>query len=198
MKIITALAGLGFLCAALVVTQGGVLAADPSAEAPTEDKPGAVERAALGRVDFLVGDWEGEGWALTRSGERQRFWVKEYYRYRGDRDLLDMEGRFGDILADGTRAAELEYALGILHYAKEQGEYRMWHYSSDGDVFTVTMNVDVPKRELQYTKEYSGGRVGKFHLAIGDDGVWVTRLEILQPDETWRQVMEFRMERIKP
>ena len=113
-------------------------------------------------------------------------------------DLLDMEGRFGDISAEGTRTGEIEYALGILYYAKEPGEYRMWHYSGSGDVFTVVMDVDVAKREMQYTKEYSEGRIGRFHLAIGDDGVWITKLEILQPDQTWRQTMEFRMERVRP
>jgi hypothetical protein len=198
MKSIAALAGLGVVCAALVASHGGLLAAEAPEAPATEEKPGTVERAALAEVDFLVGDWEGEGWALARSGERQRFWVKEYYRYRGDKDLLDMEGRFGDIFEDGTRTGELEYALGILYYAKEPGEYRMWHYSDSGDVFTVVMDVDVAKREMQYTKEYSEGRIGRFHLAIGDDGVWITKLEILQPDQTWRQTMEFRMERVRP
>jgi hypothetical protein len=197
MKIIANIAGMALLCALLLPAQGGGVRAKASGFPQELEKPGAVERAALARVDFLVGDWEGEGWSLTRSGQRNKFWVKEFYRYRGNKDLMDMEGRFGDILPDGSRSAEREYDLGILFFDRESQEYRMWHYSSDGTVFTVKIAFDMKARSAQYTKEYAPGELGKFSLAVGDDGVWVTTFEILRPDKTWLQAMEFRMKRVK-
>lgn len=197
MKVVTAVAGVGLVGAALAVLPMGVVRAEAADEPQSTQSPGAVERAAMAKVDFLVGDWEGEGWAVRRTGEKVRFWVKEFYHYRGDKDLLDMEGRFGDVLADGTRTAETEYDLGILYYDRQDDQYHMWHYSSSGEVFTTPMEVDIPTREMEYTKEYPGGMVGRFHLVVGADGVWTSKFEILQPDKTWRQVMEFRMERVK-
>lgn len=175
-----------------VATVGGASPTPP----PIPDRPGAVERAALARMDFLVGEWEGEGWGLEPDGERSRFWVREVFRYRGDRDLMDMEGRFGTILADGSRAGEREYGLGFLTFDRESSEYRMWHYSSDGTVFTVTMEVDHEGRGMKYTRTSAGGTIYTFGLKVGADGVWVSRIDILQPDGTWLQVMEFRMTRV--
>lgn len=168
----------------------------PPTPAPLADRPGAVERAALAKMDFLVGEWEGEGWGLEPSGERSRFWVREVFRYRGDTDLMDMEGRFGAILGDGSRAGEREYGLGFLTFDRASSEYRMWHYSSDGTVFTVTMEVDHEGRGMQYTRTSAGGTTYTFGLRVGADGVWVSRIDILLPDGTWTQVMEFRMTRV--
>jgi hypothetical protein len=195
MKVISAVAGLGLVCACLAVPIAGAAREDASPDLQPSENPGAAERAALAKVAFLVGDWEGEGWALRRSGERHRFWVKEAYRYRGAGDLLDMEGRFGAILSDGTHAPEDEYGLGILYFDPEIGEYRMWHSTNGAEVFTVTMEVDVEARRMQYTKDIGGGQVGRFRLVVGADGVWVSAFDILQPDQSWLQVMEFRMER---
>ena len=193
MKAIVAIAGLGLVCGLFAPTPGAARRAD-AAEPPGDPAPpGTVERAAMGKVDFLVGDWEGEGWSTPPSGERRRFWVKESYRYRGDKDLMDMEGRFGSILPDGTRAPEREYDLGILYFDRGSGEYRMWHYGSLESVMTATMDVDIEGRSMEYTTEYAPGRTGRFHLSIGDDHVWVSTFEILTQEKTWRKVMEFRM-----
>jgi hypothetical protein len=198
MRVIAAVAGLGLVCGSFAATHAGATqeGASPPPQSPTV--PGVVERAALAKVDFLVGDWEGEGWSVSRSGERRRFWVKEFYHYRGDGDLLDMEGRFGEILPDGTRGLQNEVGLGFLYFDRNAGEYRMWHYSSDGEAFTVTMEVDVEARQMQYTKDLGAGQFGRFRLVVGADGAWVSRFDILLPDQSWLQVMEFRMERITP
>jgi len=195
MNTITRIVGLGFACVLWFVSPGSRMEAKDSGAPSNTEKPGAVERAALARMGFVVGEWEGEGWSLDRSGQRQRFWAKESYRYRGDKDLLDMEGRFGGILADGTRAAEQEYALGILYFDRESQSYMMWHYSDDGTLFTVKMNVDIAQRSAYYLKTRAGGESGKFSLSIGEDGIWTAGLEILRPDNTWLKVMEFRMKR---
>lgn len=192
MKTSTIVSLVALACSALCVVQ-------PAAAgdlAPSPPPPGVVERAALARMDFLVGDWAGEGWAVRRSGERTRFWVEEAFHFRGDTDLMDMQGIFGDILDDGTRTPSSEYNLGILYFDRESGEYRMWHYSSSGEVFTTPMVVDHAARSMHYTKEYPGGTVGRFHLTVGTYGVWTSSFDILQEDGSWLQVMEFRMTRV--
>lgn len=70
--------------------------------AQTSEQPGDEGWVALGKVDFLVGNWEGEGWSLNPSGERDKFLIKESYVYRGARALVDMEGRFRDVQPDGS------------------------------------------------------------------------------------------------
>jgi hypothetical protein len=190
--------GCGLAWAALVAPRGNAVLAAADQAPQGQEEPGVVERAALARVDFLVGDWAGEGWSVSRSGERRRFWVEEAFHYRGEKDLMDMQGVFGGVLEDGSRTASREYNLGILYYDRASGEYRMWHYSSSGEVFTTPMSVDVATRTMHYTRDYPGGVTGKFHLVVGLDGVWTSSFHVLQEDGTWRQVMEFRMRRAGP
>lgn len=173
---------------------GTLFLAGPASSA---EKPGDVERAALGKVDFLVGDWVGEGWSLSPSGGRLKFWVKEFYHYRGNQDLMDMEGRFGDIAADGTYQPENEFGLGFLYYDRASGEYRMWHYSSDGTVFNPVLTIDLKDKSAFYLRKTASGTQGKFSLRVGSDGVWVTTFEVQRSDNSWLTVMEFRMKRVK-
>ena len=180
----------------LVLATCGFSSAEPGpGVAPVPERPGDAERAAMARVDFLVGDWQGEGWSLTPAGERSRFWVEEFYHYRGDTDLMDMEGRFGDIQPDGTHGPQHEFGLGFLYYDRTTGEYHMWHYSSDGSVFTVPMEVDVEARTMQYTRTSARGTTYTFALVVGADGVWVSRITVQQPDGSWKQMAEFQMQR---
>jgi hypothetical protein len=32
---------------------------------------------------------------------------------------------------------------------------------------------------------------------MGDDGVWVSRLDVLRPDQTWLTTVEFGMKRVQ-
>ncbi len=179
----------------LFIFTRGTAMADAGGEPVKVKKPGDAERAALAKVGFLVGEWEGEGWFLADSGERTKFWVYESYRYRGEKDLLDMEGRFGGLGPDGSKLAEESYALGILYFDRASGEYRMWHYSSDGGLFVVKMDIDSVGKAAHYTRTNARGQVSRFRLRIGEDGTWVAQSEIQKPDKTWLLVMEFRMRR---
>ena len=167
------------------------------AQTTTSEQPGQEGRAAISKLDFVLGEWEGEGWSLAPSGERNRFWIKESYVYRGAKDLMDMEGRFRDIRPDGSVSPIEDYALGVLFYDPESKEYRMWHYSSNGTVFTVKMDMDIKARTAQYTRKTARGDLSKFTLVVGEDGVWVSKIEYLRPDSTWFTVLEFRMKRVK-
>lgn len=186
---------IGALVQVLASVDGTAECAAP-APPPLPDRPGAVERGALAKMEFLVGEREGTGWGLEPSGERIPFWVREVFRCRGNRDLMDMEGRFGAILADGTRAGENEYGLGLLTFDRETSTYRMWHYSSDGAVFSVPMEVDHEGRAMKYTRTSPRGTTYTFGLRVGPDGAWVSRIDARQADGSWRQVMEFRMTRV--
>ena len=179
----------------VLAAQNAFAAAPQAGGPPSSQRPGEVERAALGRVGFLTGVWEGEGWSLDASGRRSEFWIKEIYRYRGHGDLMDMEGWFADLLPDRNRAPE-QYALGILSFDRASGEYRMWHYSDDGEVFTVKLDVDLETRTAFYTRTSGRGGPIKFTLTVGPDGVWTSKIELLRPDGTWTKVLEFRMKRV--
>ncbi len=145
----------------------------------------------------MVGVWEGEGWWLAQSGQRVKIWVKETYRYRGDKDLLDMEGESRVILSDGTRSPERFYGLGIMFYDRTTQEYRMCHFDSNGDTYTVKLNTDIAGKTGYYTRQLANGETSKFSLKIGEDGIWVARSERRKPGKSWIQELEFRMKRIE-
>jgi hypothetical protein len=188
MKTYKGIIGLGLLCTLLLTTQGYGF---------QDKRPGEIARVAIGQLDFMIGVWEGEGWWLAKANQRVKVWVKETYRYRGDKDLLDMEGETWVILPDGTRSPERFYSLGIMSYDRAASEYRMWHFDNKGDMYTVKLNTDIKGKTGYYIRQLTGGDTSKFSIKIGEDGVWETKSERLKSDKTSIQVLEFHMKRVK-
>jgi len=89
--VIAAIAGLIIACGLLAKGGHATVRGDESTETQNLDPVASIERAALAKVDFLVGEWEGEGWSLSRSGERRRFWVS-----RGD--ILQPDGVWRQVM----------------------------------------------------------------------------------------------------
>src|ERR1700724_434621 len=84
-----------------------------------------AQRAALKKLDFLVGKWFGEARVLRGPGEPLELIQTEEAQYKLDGLILMIEG-IGKTNADGKVANQ---ALGIVSYDDEAGTYRMRAYN---------------------------------------------------------------------
>src|ERR1700689_716806 len=80
-----------------------------------------AQRAAMKRLDFLVGKWSGEARMLRGSGEPLVMIQTEEVQYKLDGLVLLIEG-VGKTKDDGKPALQ---ALGIVSFDDESGTYHM-------------------------------------------------------------------------
>jgi hypothetical protein len=158
-----------------------------------------AEWAAMKKLDFVIGKWEGEGWLLIGPEQRYPFSVTEFYSYRCNGLVVDGEGRFRPQGVPAVSETDTMYGLGIIYFDRQSGEYRMWHYGGTGSgfVFMQKIEIDVERRALHYINKDARGETYKFGFAIDDEGILTARSERQKPDGTWYVSMEFRMRRIK-
>jgi hypothetical protein len=158
-----------------------------------------VEWAAMKKLDFVIGKWEGEGWLLIGPEQRYPFSVTELYNYRCTGLVIDGEGRFQPQGVPGDPRTNVMCGLGMIYFDRQSGEYIMWHYGGTGSgfVFTVKIDIDVEGRGLHYINKDARGETYKFGFTIDNDKVLTARSERQKPDGTWYVNMEFRMRRIK-
>lgn len=152
------------LIAVLTVGLGSVL----QAQMPTS-KP-ETYRAAIDRVDFLVGEWKGEGWIMIGSGERETFdsWERVTEALGGSALLI--EGKHFDQDA-GESAAPVHHALATLSWSEATQKYRFVSslYDRDGGSFDgwvddegrFVWQIEVPGRTMRYV------------IGLDEQGRWV-------------------------
>jgi hypothetical protein len=80
-----------------------------------------AQRAAMKKLDFLIGKWAGEAWVLRGRGEAADMIQTEEAQYKLDGLVLLIEG-VGRNKSDGKPALQ---ALGMISYDDESETYRM-------------------------------------------------------------------------
>jgi hypothetical protein len=150
-----------------------------------------AQRAALKKLNFLVGKWSGEARVLRGPGEPLELIQTEEAQYKLDGLILIIEG-IGKTKADGQVALQ---ALGIVSYEDEAGTYRMRAYN-DGRYLETDLKVSENGKGITW-----GFRLGDIKtssmLRINENGEWTELTEIVIGSEPARKFMELTVSRQK-
>jgi hypothetical protein len=150
-----------------------------------------AQRAALKKLDFLVGKWSGEARILRGPGEPLELIQTEEAQYKLDGLILIIEG-IGKTKADGKVALQ---AFGIVSYEDERETYRMRAYN-DGRYLETDLNLSENGQGITW-----GFRLGDIKtssmLRINEKGEWTELTEMAIGSEPARKFMELTVSRQK-
>jgi hypothetical protein len=150
-----------------------------------------AQRAALKKLDFLVGKWSGEARVLRGPGEPLELIQTEEVQYKLDGLILIIEG-IGKTKADGKVALQ---ALAIVSYEDERETYRMRAYN-DGRYLETDLKLSENGKGITW-----GFRLGDIktssRLRINEKGEWTELTEISIGSEPARKFMELTVSRQK-
>jgi hypothetical protein len=148
-----------------------------------------AQRAALKKLDFLIGKWSGEARVLRGPGEPLELIQTEDAQYKLDGLILIVEG-IGKTKADGKVALQ---ALGIVSYDDEAGTYRMRAYN-DGRYLETELKLSENGKGITW-----GFALGEIKtsavLRINEKGEWTELTEIVIGSQPARKFMELRVSR---
>lgn len=158
-------------------------------ELPAQAPDPAAAQAALARLDFMVGRWQGEAWQL-RGTERVHTQMLEIVERKLGGAVLLVEGR-GTIAAAGAGARVVHHALGVISFEPSTGKYTLRSYLATGQAgdFELTL-VD---GGVMWTRNVGGGRVR--NTARFTESEWHEIGEYSRDGAGWTQIMELRLRR---
>ncbi|HMB70163.1 MAG TPA: hypothetical protein VKU85_12660 [bacterium] len=152
----------------------------------------ADQAAAMDRLKFLSGDWEGSGW-MQMGPERSEFASSERVSYAAGGLALVVRGVHRAPLPDGTEKV-VHDALGVLTWSSEDGAYRFASKLDNGfdGVYRAELtesgdlewSIPVPGREMRYTIHVDGDRWTETGRMSTDGG------------ETWSEFFGMTLERV--
>jgi len=158
--------------AALMVLSAGAAAAEAQSAPPAE------------ALSWMVGEWQGSGWTLSRSGERRTFTVEESVRSAasGHALLIHGVGESGGMVVHDAGGFVTRDGEGYVMRAVSMQGHRQdvaLTVTEDGFAWTLSMG---PAGEVRYQ-------------AVHADGVWHETGAWCPADAACRQTFEMSLER---
>jgi hypothetical protein len=150
-----------------------------------------AQRAALKKLDFLVGKWSGEARVSRGPGEPLELLQTEEAQYKLDGLILIIEG-LGKTKTDGKVALQ---AFGIVSYDDEGGTYRMRAYN-DGRYLETDLKLSENGQGITWGFALGDIKTSSM-LRMNEKGEWTELTEIAMGSQPARKFMELAVRRQK-
>lgn len=167
------------------------LALGPGAPALAQAPPApdlARQRAELAKLDWLVGEWAGEGWS-QRGPERLRATIVETIEKRLDGLALLVEGEG----RDATDPSHVVHrALGVLAFDEAAGGLRLATWTAEGRSVVAEAEATATGFVWSFATP-AGGRV-RYTVTRGEDE-WSEIGEFSRDGTSWMQIHQMTLRR---
>lgn len=143
-------------------------------------------KAALKKLNHLVGTWEGEGWVMNKDTyQKETFKQKEDIYYRLDSTLIEVHG-YGE--SDGQVVHD---ALALIANNPE-GSYTMSSFVGDGRTGNFDMLIE--GENLVWTIPTEQGTIR--YTILVKDGTWTEKGDFGR-DNTWYPFFEMKLKKLE-
>lgn len=155
--------------------------------------PPSPELAEMKRLDFLVGQWQGEGWIVFGRGERHTFRQTENVQRKVDGAVLLIEG-LGKSKDPDNSGAIIHSAFAVLSYDKDAKIFRWRAFRAGGS--SIDTEAKVSENMLVWGfRDPRGGNM-RFTITLNEKGQWFEIGEMSRDGQTWIKFFEMTLTRM--
>lgn len=139
----------------------------------------------IAKLDWLIGEWEGSGWMMTPTGQKENFTQTESIQYQLDQSIIQIEGmgKAGDKVVHN--------ALAIISYLPQKQEYSFMSYLSDGRQGNYKAEI-LGEKSMRWWLETPRGKL-KYTIEINEKGEWYEKGEFEMGKDNWYQIFEMTL-----
>ena len=141
-------------------------------------------------LNFLAGEWQGEGWISFGPNQTHQFNETEKIQYKLDGSILMIEGKGIDKNSSPELQKIIYNAFAIINYDNQSNKYLIRAYKSNGQF--VDADVEVGENSLVWGFEISQGKV-KYIIKINEKGQWYEVGEFSRDGESWFKNFEMTL-----
>jgi hypothetical protein len=147
----------------------------------------------LQKLDFLLGEWQGEGWIEFGPGQRHTARQTETVQRKAGGALFLIEGL--GLERRGDQDVPVHQAFAVVSYDSQAKRPRLRAWRAGGE--EVTCEPELGERSLSWG--FTDGRSGmqiKFTIKLNEAGQWVEVGESSRDGKSWRQFMEMKLQKV--
>lgn len=170
----------------------------PPATKPDDAAPPIPPDAGMSHLQWMVGDWEGEGWVMVAPDQRETFTITENVEERLDGEVLLVEG-YGTTSDEAGTTRPVHEALGVITFDPQDGGFSYRTFRKGSGQLDPVVEIQ-PEGGFDWTFEIEAGqRKAKTRYATRrlEDGRWRESGFIsLDDGKTWAQFFEMTLSRV--
>jgi hypothetical protein len=146
------------------------------------------------KLEFLVGNWQGEGWMEFGPGQRRKASVTESVQSKLGGRVLIIEGVGKAKLPNRDEEVVVHSAFAFLYYDQATKRYAMRAFLANGNAVDAETNYQ--DGVFEWGLQIPQGKV-RYKIKLNDQGQWFEVGEISQDGKTFRQFFEMTLNRVK-
>ena len=164
--------------------------------AASAQSAGTSSTAEMKKLDFLVGDWKGEGWIEMGPGGRSTFKQTETVQSKLNGTVVIVEGLGKGKLASTGQEGIVHHAFAVISFDSRTKKYQFRAFRADGNFIDAEMTAEgnglvwgfrEPQRNIEI----------KYTIKLTDAGQWNEVGEFSMDGKTWRKFFEMTLQRVK-
>jgi hypothetical protein len=163
------------------------------------DTVSALHAERMGRLQFMVGNWEGRGWMELAPGQRRDFSQVETVSSKLAGTLLLIEGIGKDRILGSTEEIVTYRGLSVISFDPEAERYRYngFQFTGRAEVADEVSLVDDTFRWVFHGVPNVGSV--RFSIRVAEDGRWLESGEISEDGgASWRKFFAMTLYRTEP
>lgn len=158
--------------------------------------PGTTSAAEMKKLDFLVGDWKGEGWIEMGPGGRSTFKQTEAVQSKLNGTVIIVEGLGMGKLANSGQDGVVHNALAVISYDSTARKFLFRAFRADGNYIDANVSVGDKSLIWGFRPPQQGGEI-RYTIKLNDAGQWLEIGEFSMDGKQWRKFFEMTLQRIK-
>lgn len=157
--------------------------------------PASLQLAEMKKLDFLVGQWKGDGWIEFAPGQRRTFTQTETVQSKLSGLVLLIEGLGKGKTSGSEQEVTVHNALGVVSYDNQAKLFRWRAYQADGR--SVDTEAKVTDRSLEWG--FGNAQMGniRFTIQLTEAGQWFEIGEVSRDGKNWKKFFEMTLQRLK-
>jgi hypothetical protein len=159
-------------------------------------QPGAANREAMKKLDYLAGKWKGEATVMAGPKETKKLTQTEDVQFRLDGVVLLVEGIGRGKLPGKEEEGVVFNALGVMSYDAQAKKYKVKAYRAEGQSVDADMTL-TEKGFVWGFKEPARSLEVKYTMTLTPKGEWHEVGEYSQDGKTWAKFIEMTLTRVK-
>ncbi len=156
---------------------------------------GSINSSEMKSLDFLVGQWRGEGWILMGQNERRTFRQNETVQSKVDGTVLVIDGLGKGVKTGDTVESVIHNAFAVISYNRDAKTFRWQAFKGDGTSFDVQPEI-TGKTIVWGFQDPRAGQI-RFTIKLNEKGQWFETGEMSRDaGKTWFKFFEMILDKV--
>lgn len=157
---------------------------------------GASSALEMKKLDFLVGDWKGEGWIEMGPSGRNNFKQTETVQSKLNGTVVFVEGLGKGKLASTGQEGVVHNALAVISYDSRSKKYQFRAFRADGNFVDAEVTAGTNSLVWGFREPQRNIEI-KYTIKLNEAGQWFEIGEFSMDGKTWQKFFEMTLQRVK-